>query len=357
MMKNDLKNKLIQAANKQEISDLSDNIISKVDITKVKAPVYKAERNYKALPFAFGGIALASAVVAVGVAIGLNSNNGTKPTNNGIIDNGATLDVDDPVDFTDITSEETRQLLSQISTRETYNMINAAYNFNNITFGTFETSEDSSMTPSMEEALANDFNDYIYNIEDMFNIVEPTVCAVTKNKNINYDYSYDLEVRSPYYNYHIYYSETYIEKKNENQVNYKENSTLVGVIVLNGYTYNFETSKTIKNDNVDFNTKIIKGDNQIELRSLFTSDRYKFTYTYKYGENVKDVYIEQKIKDGNTTEIEFNSRNKTFQLVVKAQEDNSLECKIKSRNDSFTVVRENNHYNYLFKNSQKIYSF
>ena len=358
MMKNDFKSKLIQAANKQQINDNSDEIIRRVDVTKVKevTPVYKKDNHYRFIPLAIGGIALASAVVAVGVTIGLSNNKGvTIPSTpaNGQMSTDTT-----PIDYTDISSDTTKQLLSKISTRETYNMINAAYTFNNVTFDKFDVAENASMTSSMEAALVNDFNDYIYNIEDMYGMVDSTICVVSDNKNVLYkDYSYDVEVKSPYYNYHIYYNEVCIYEKNVNQENYKAYSSLDGVIVIGGFEYAFESEKTIKNDNVEFVSKITIDENKdIEIRSLFTSDRSKFWYTYNYDNQSKDVYIEQKYDDGgNTSEIEFNSRNKTFQLVVK-QEDNTLKCKIKSRDDSFVVAKNGNNYSYTFKKSENVYT-
>ena len=338
-MKDNIKNKLIEAANKEQINDYSDDIIRKVDTSKVFNPVPTRKKQFNFAPLIFVGATACTLAVVVGVSIGLNIK---KPASN----NPGGNDIVNP---THIYSEETKAMLSMVSTQESYNIINIANSLktvkiDNQTIGT-------GMSAEIEEALVGDFNPFIYNIEAMYKLDEAVVSTVSNNENELYNYSKDLKVLSPYYEYHLYYNEVITEQKNINQPNYSEKSTLIGVIVCDEDVFEFETLKTVKNGNVttvNYDSKIyISEEKYVDVNSKFkyteSDQKSDFIYDYNYhdGDVSKDVYLEQKIDaDGNTTKVYFKSRNKTFDLEITPNVDNTLNCKIKSRGtDPFTAKK------------------
>lgn len=328
-MKNNIKNKLIEAANKQQINDLSDEIIRKVDTTKVMNYTPKRKRSFNFVPFVLAGASALTLAVVVGISFGLNQNN---------INNKN-------IDFTNTSSEETLRLLNKISTQESYNIINIANSLDDVLDDLDSDEEIPSgiMTPEIELALVKDFNPYVNNIESMYELTDPVISTITDNKNNIYSYKNDLKVSGPYYEYHLYYDEQITEQKNVNEVNYKEKSVMTGVIVKGFSVYDFTTEKTIKNNTVDYNSKIfISDDKYVTVDSKFSLSVNKFTYNYYNGSFTKDAYLEQKMNDeGKTTEIEFKSRDKAFDLVVTQNINMTLNCKIKSRSTKpFTVFKE-----------------
>ncbi len=355
-MKNNIKTKLIEAANKQPIDDFSAEIISRVDTNKVlnatPTPVRKKRFNFA--PVVMFGAAACTLALVVGVSIGLNLNNGNK-VNNG----------NEPADTIHTYSDEVGTVLNKISTQESYNIINVANTLNVVPVN--DIAIGAGMDDDIEAILVDDFNPYVYDIEAMYNLDDPVVATVSKNNNTAYQFDKDLKVVSPYYEYHLYYNEVITEQKNIGEANYQEKSTLNGVIVCGAYSYIFETKKTIKdsanNAIVDYESTVnVSETRYVEVKSHFkyelTTKKSNYTYTYNYydGANTKQVYIDQKINDeGNTTEVQFKARKNAenkydFDLVVTPNTDNDLNCKIKSRStDPFVVSKQaDNSHNFVF---------
>ena len=356
-MKNNIKQKLIEAANRQPIDDYSSEIISKVDTNKVLSskPTPVRSRRFNFAPVVMFGAAACTLAVVVGVAIGINSNNGNR-SNNG----------DEPTNTIHTFSDEVGLVLSKVATQESYNIINVANTLNVVPVNNL-TIESGVMNADIEAILVDDFNPYVYNIEAMYNLDSPVVATVFDNSNQSYDYEKDLKVISPYYEYHLYYNEVLVEQKNIGEANYQEKTTLTGVIICGEYSYNFETNKTIKDSEnittVDYESKVeVSETRYVEIKSNFkyelNAKKGNNTYTYNYydGDNTKQVYIEQKINDvDDTTEVQFKARKNAddkydFDLVVTANSDNNLNCKIKSRNTNPFIVykQDNNTHNYVF---------
>ena len=341
-MKNNIKNKLIEAANKQQINDYSDEIIRKVDTSKVFNPVPTRKKHINFAPLVLAGATVCTLAVVLGVSIGLNIK---KPGSN----NNGGNEIIDPIHTY---SEETKTLLSMVSTQESYNIINIANSLSTVSIDNQEIA--SGMNADIEAVLVGDFNPYIYNIEAMYKLDDPVVSTVSNNTNELYNYNKDLKVVSPYYEYHLYYNEVITEQKNINEPNYSEKSTLIGVVVCGEDVFEFETLKTVKNGNittVNYDSKIYVSETRyVDVTSKFkyedSTKKSNFTYNYNYhdGDISKDVFIDQKIDaDGNTTEVQFKSRNKAFDLVVTPNTDNTLNCKIKSRGtEPFTAKKEAN---------------
>ena len=286
-MKNNIKNKLIEAANKQQINDLSDEIIRKVDTTKVLNSTPSRKKSFNFAPFIFAGATACTLAVVIGVSIGLNVNRGTNtnnPTNSAF-------------DFTNTSSEEVQRLLNKISTQESYNIINIANSLDVVLDDVKNNNasiEEGIMNPEIEIALAKDFNPYIYNIEAMYDLYDPIVSTVSNNTNSLYSYEKDLKIVSPYYEYHLYYDEVITEQKNANEDNYKEKSDIDGIIICGFNAYDFETHKTIKNDTVEYKSTIyVSTTKYVEIDSKFTTDRNIYTYTYYNDNETKEVNIEQ----------------------------------------------------------------
>lgn len=344
-MKNDVRQKLIDAANRQQINDLTDNILRNVDTNKVLRPTPSVKRRFNFVPLIFAGVATCAIVAVVGVSIGIGLSN--NKSNNGSAENNYV------VDYTNTSSETTRRLLNKISTQESYNIINIANSLNDVTFD--NQTIGTGMDAEIEQALVGDFSPYIYNIESMFDSDKyPIVSTVEENKNSLYSFKNDLKVVSPYYEYHLYYDEVITEVKDE--ASYKEKSDITGVVVCKDGEFSFTTLKTIKNDTVSYNSKIyVSSTKYVDVVSTFKYDRCYYTYTFFDGIDSKDIYIEQKIKEEKTTEIEFKSRNKTFELTIKNNDD-VLNCKVKSRDDSFTVTHENENHVITFKKSGNTYT-
>ena len=137
---NKIKDKLINASNKQEIHDLTNNIINKVDTSKVLVPnddIYEIKRKPKWVPILLSAIPL-TAVFLLGLSIpfitnSVKTNNGSK--NNDIDDPGITtpaIPFDDSIDFSNISYEEAMQFMSKMEIQDVYNIINAANAFSNI---------------------------------------------------------------------------------------------------------------------------------------------------------------------------------------------------------------------------------
>lgn len=354
-MKNNIRNKLIEAANKQQINDLSDEIIRKVDTTKVLNPTPSRKKHFNFSPLIFAGATACTLAVVIGVSIGLNLNNDK---------NGNPGNTANP---SHSSSEETRMLLSKVSTQESYNIINIANSLNTVSIDNAEIGD--GMNPEIENALVGDFNPYIYNIEAMYKLDAAVVSTVADNTNTEFNYAKDLKVVSPYYEYHLYYDEVITEQKNIDEPNYKETSELNGVIVCGFDVFEFSTTKNVKNGNIttiNYDSVIyVTTTRYVEVKTEFkyeeSTKKSNFTYYYNYhdGDVSKEVYVDQKIDaDDNTTEVQFRSRKKivdgkekyAFELVVTANENKTLNCKIKSRDTKpFTAEKlENNKHKYTF---------
>ena len=354
---NDIKSKLVNAANHQQINNINkEDIINKIDKSKVKE-VESPRRRFNFVPVLAASVFLAFAAGFVAIGIKVNLDNSYKKEYSILdvdeedIDNGEEV-------FDDLDKIETKELLNQISNQAVYNIINIADTLPNIKFDeVLDDASNKNLTPALEKALVADINYYIHNIEDMLEYTN-TVCVGEINKDTAYDYHNKITVTSPYYEYYIYYNEVIFEEENVDLDNYKSKSNINGVIVCGAYNYSFETLKIIKNSAIDYNTKIIINENDyVIVDEKFSKDLNIFQYNYFVNNVEKDININQSLTaDGTTKQIGFNSNDKLFQAVITKKDENTINCKLKKRNsDVLTITLEEENYRYEFKNSNNQY--
>lgn len=349
---NDIKSKLKMLANKQEIHDLSNSIINNVDKSRV---IIAPERKRRGLGLytAFLSVLTASTLVLfVGVlgAVKKGSNN-----NSSEMDNELNL---------------TAETVNEIYNKEFYNIVNVANSFNEISFATVEfNTENKRMTESEERILVSDINNYIYNIEDMFGLTNPTSSTMINNANSLIEYDKIINVNGPYHSYEMYYSENIISEKNIGKANYKLNANYVGLLCANSYEYEISGNKKIENGKIEFITKINQDEyNYVVVSEIFGSTQNTFRYDYYLNNNNTGRYIivEQKLNDdGSTREIyikngqRLDSSDVNYDSTILTMGDEHyIEGKIKSRDGDYVYIeKDNSNFTYTFKNSKNSYQF
>ena len=348
---NDIKKKLIMASENQKINDLSSKIIDKVDTSRV---IIKPKAQKKKIPYYFiGKLAIFSAGVAGILMLGISFGKINDKNNNNIGIEESQFDIDEVTLNT---------YLDKIETQETYNIVNIAHAIENINIFDVEEGLDKNLTKSQEEALVNDINQYIYNIEDMRGLTPKVECISTNNLDINYNYSDKITINSPYYSYNLYITERIIEESNVGEATYKSNSIIEGVIVIGEKEYSIIGTKIIKNGTIEYTNKIIiDNDNYINVKELFKeklNDKdNEFTYEYHIGNKTKTITVTQKRDlDGNTTKIHFDNGYNKIEDIYN-NEENYLACKIKSSNSDILYINKNlDTFSYKFKNSGNEYN-
>ena len=274
MKKRDIEKILKEKAMKVEIPDLTQDIINKVDTSKVNKEVYVTKGskfNFKPLIY----ISLAVAAMVLTVVVGLNVKNSKNPSNvdvipsitdtnettatNTVTDSTTSInDLDDDERIKEILDTDIRKKYDEITQTQAYNIINVANTFTNVSYMTFDTKV-SGVDSEFGNVIIDNLNTYIYNIEDMLGINETTISKVY-NDNELYNYETKLDINSPYYNYSIYYSD-FLEELKSNSEGYKIKSTIEGVIVCSDKIYTFSGIKRIKNNELKYETTIILDDN------------------------------------------------------------------------------------------------
>lgn len=363
-----IKNMLKEKANKQEINDLQKEILAKVDTSKVlDAPILAPRRNIKWVPIFAGAFALV-AVFALGISIPFMTNgfNNSKDNNTNVVETGRPHITEDTQYYTgdvdNITIDEMQSYLSKMENQQTYNIINVAESFSKLNFDevTLDTAN-KKMTVSEEKALVNDLSNYMYNIEEMLGIKETPTCNKTDNTNTEYEFDNKIVVSSDNSNYIIYLTEDIISEKNINEVNYKVNSAINGVISINDKNYSFVGTYNYKDNVFEYNTKVdLDNNTYVVVNEKFknkTNDKENI-FTYKYyqnGEEKKTIIVDQNLNlDYSTKSLKF--QNGYTEIGSITADNNNIICNIKSRDgDVLTITNNNGGYSYTFKNSNNKY--
>ena len=354
-MKNNIKQMLKDASNKQQINDISKSIIENVNKEKVLLePKIESKPKRSMLPFMFAGFATAGVLALVLVSTLIMNKDNSRPTE-------APAEPITVIDFTDVESETVKAAMSRIQSQEAYNIINVCHTFNNISFTDVEKTPTKYLTVELENSIVNDLDVYMYNIEDMFSLVM-SESTVSKNTNTNYLFDNDLSVTSSYYNYHTYFSEEVIEKKNEGEDNYKEKTSLDGIIDIDNTTYDFECIKTIKNSELRHNSKISLDETKyVTVEEIFGQGFNEFRYNYYYDDLKKDVLIRESLdSDFNTKQIDFKAnigKNNEVKMHLYKNDNYYLFAKLDSREkEELYITKESNQFTYEFKNSKNKYT-
>lgn len=369
MKNNDIKFMLKEAANKQEISDLQERILSNVDITKIKEEpksVALPKRKFNFFPLAMAGVATAALVLTLSITIGVMNNNTN--TNNPV---NPTVDPNPPVVFDEIEMTKLETFYSSFTVNDAPNMINIVNTFNNISYDVVDgriVDSNKNLKPDMEQAIVNDVNPYIYNIEDMLNLTENTTSTLKANTNQDYDYKYLIEVTNLNYKYYIYYNETLTEEKNADKTNYKYKADLTGKVVSGDNVYDFTGEKRIKNSKLTYTTNITVANNEsVSVTEIFTVnhdftinyDKFEYRYSYQNGENVKNVEITENFKNEKIDNIRFianKGKMNEFKMTITTKDNAYINCSIDGRNSEVLSITNNNgEYTYKFKNSNNEY--
>lgn len=338
---NNVKAKLLNAASKQEIHDNSLEIIKKVDTSKViVAPEKQRKRRFSFVPLSFVGAACA--VIALFTGVALYTVKDKKTTNNSSSLADSTLVIDD-------------EFITETYVQEVCTLVNIAQSIETLTYDNVEIDTTSKrLTNSEEQALVNDVNMCVKNIEGMLGDIERINGKVVENKNAAYSYKYDMEISISNFEYHLYYDESIIEEKNVGQDNYKCNAVINGLVVTSTNDYSFTGSKIIKNGVLEYATRLIINENEyIILNERYSSSENEYTYEYfKNNESLKYIHMEQEMtEDGKTKEIKFN--NKWDKTVIKSGQDNYIDIKIKGRDGDYLYIDiVGTTYKYTFKNSE-----
>jgi len=366
-----IKNELKNLASKQEIHDLQSNILNKVDTSKVLNDSFvERKRSIKLVPILAGAFALLL-VFVLGISIpfitnSLNSNNPveTKPIETTPITNPITENVtsnDSPIDFSSYSTEYVDQYFSAMEIQEVHNIINVAGMLQNITYDevTLDTSAKQKMTVSEETAIVNDLNNYISNIEEMLGMRNSS--SPSKEKIDENGYSNKINVSSLPLDYVIYYNEQIIEEKNINEINYKSNSSIQGVIKCGEKSYKFNGTFRLTKTAFEYETRVeLTSNKYVIVKEQFKSSENIFKYSFFdkniNSDSIKDIIVDQKLnEDGTTREIDFQN-SYTKLASIKADNTGYISCKIKGRDgDSISITKKVNQYIYTFNNSNNNY--
>ena len=377
-MKNDIKAMLKEAANRQEINDIQDRILNCVDTSKVVKPIQMSKRRrFGYIGYAIAGFSMAALLITFGIVYGVNAGKGENPVDPGqsnvepINEEPVTPKEDDkpetPViqrDNIEIIKEEMGEELAKsynsIIAQDSYNIINAAYTFDKSAFNDY-SSDLSTLDVNLENSIVSDVNVYIHNIEDMFSLVEKPSCTLTKNTDSKFLYDYVINVESPYYSYDIYYNEN-LAYETGNLDNYKLKTELSGLLVCNDENYTFSGIRRIKNGRMEYETNVyISTSKLIEIKEVFSTKNYEFTYKYYNGVKLNTINIQQKFDSTTkaTKEIDFTLQDTDLNKVVitfKPNEKYYVFGKIKSSNSNeLRITKTDNEYSYKFKNSGNEY--
>lgn len=366
---NQIKNKLKNLANKQEIHDLSNDIINSVDKSKVKAntPVVKSPKYiFRFIPL----LAASAAVVALMVGFSVSSignnpvnNQANIPTNipynpNNPINNGG--DVTTTIKTINLYEDtlEAVEFVKKSEIQSTYKLANIATSISNVTFDTVALSDSKQLIVAEEEAIVNDVYAFIYNLEYMLGLSEVAVSDKNNNTSADYNYKYDTLVNTPYYDYHIYYDEELIEEV-ETSSNYKSKTVMNGILKFAETEYNLSTTQVIKNSIVEYNTSLKLDQNSfVTITEKYGLGENIFTYVYSKDDLTKTITIKQNLDtEGNTKQINFNIgliNHEDIKMEIKPTNDVIL-CKIKGRDDNLSISKENNNYIFKFNKSTNIY--
>ena len=299
-MKN-IKSMIKKMSDEQEIHDVSNNVLKNVDMNKVERQVFVKESSPKRfilLTNLFSAFAAALIVVIIALSINTPSsereNNSGDTTTNDVTDNDTLGFEDNYLMFS--------QYLQTMQKQEAYNIINIAPSIDKFVFSDVTFGDSKEMTESEMEALVDDLNTQIYNVEEMLGITSID-CISTNNQyygihgNPYSDYENVISVTGPLSSYHLYFTETSVTEKNVGETNFKSKSNITGVLDTNNVIVNFIGQKEYKNGETTYTTLIELSTIKIEVEEVFGKDSNEFTYTFYKGEKEKAICIKQKLDD------------------------------------------------------------
>ena len=347
-----IKNKLKDLASKQEINDLHNDIINKVDTSKVlEEPIIVPKRNIRLFPILLGAASLVL-VFAIGLSIPFLTNGfNSKPAQTTIPDRPVVTNSEttlDDFDFSEFTIQP-QNFLNAMATQEAFNIVNVVNSFDNITFSNVEldTSEKKKMTVSEEQELVNDVDTNINNIEYMLKLKKSPTCVSKDNEDTKYNYNTRIDVSSNESNYQMYLTEIVVEEKNIGEVNYKANKDYDGIIVSNNKEYKFNGTLRLTKNAFQYNTEVIIGDNKsVKVYEKFGTKENEFIYNYYDKTDLdniktKTITIKQLLNDdGSTKKVTFQNQYTEIESFIN-NKNTYINCKIKSRNTDYLSININ----------------
>ena len=363
-MNKDIKAILKAAANKQEINDLTDKIITSVDTSKIeysRESIKAPKRIFNFFPLMIAGIATAVLVITLSVSIGIMNNNNS----NTVEPSNPVVPSEPIVEYEEITLNKLESFYAQFTVNDAPNMINIVNTFNNVSFVKPENVQSGNLSVEMEESVVNDVNIFVHNIEDMLGYLNTSSTLVAST---NQEYNNLINVTNNNYTYKIFYNEKLKEEKNVDKSNYKYRAELDGKVVIGNNEYSFTGEKRIKNSKLIYTTNItLAKDKAVSVEEIFTINQdftinykeFEFRYSYKYGEDIKNVRMTQKFGENKTIkEIRFVANefeSNEVKMTIKLQEGYYIKATIDSRKDDLYITKTDEGYSYKFKNSNNEY--
>ena len=382
-MSKNIKFMLKEAANKQEISNLQEQILNNVDVTKIERQpksVALPKKKFNFFPLLLAGLSTVVLVITLSISIGImNSSNSNSPITppSGPGAGEIPTEPEEPITYEDINMTTLATFYSTFTKNDAPNMINIVNTFNNISYVKVDgrtTENDKKLKPDMEESIVNDVNPYLYNIEEMLGLATTNVESKA-NTNQNYAFENVIEVTNQNYKYYIYYTEKLTEVKNVDASNYKYKADLTGKVVVGNDEYAFTGEKRIKNSNLIYTTNIVISENEsVEVKETFPikadfsinygtnskSAKHEFRYLYTNGENTKAFEIDQVYKNNKIDNVRFTAnRNEIneFKMTIAKSKTNYITGDFDGRDkDSVEIAKTTNGYSYTFKNSGNSYN-
>lgn len=331
----DIKKMLIESARKQEVHNLSQDIISKVDTSKVNMEYIPISRK-SFLPRITSLITCMASILAVVLILmfGIRTNKLEAPE----IDNDDKSDINIPNEELDLPNAN---VILEEYVVDTYALVNIALS-SIINEEVNPTSE--NLTDLQEKEIIDNLHPYMASIR---NILDETKLQYTQEiSNDNNDYFKEhISINDGVNEFEFYYTETLVSEKNNNG-NYKSKLEINGVIIVKGYEYSLEGNKKVQNGQLETELTIaISPCDMIRLKRKTGTSLNEYTYTeYKNLDKVKEVRITEKVA---SVYFEMNSENIEFK-----KNDDIILGTIKSHNGDELYVSGNN---YQFKNSKNTY--
>lgn len=344
-----MNNKMIKAmikekANNQEIHDLSEKIINKVDTSRVEVAPQKSPRRIRGLFSLIPVLGTACAVLLAILVVNLNKPAGDKGGVNNTDDGGITLPAT-PSNTIDLTEE----LIVEVYAQEVYTLVNLALEFDNISYDSVDLSSktDKRMTVEEEKALVNDIDAYILPIEEMLGTLKVDYTCKPNTNTAYFECDKVLNIMSEEYEYNFFYKQVLVSDKNG-----KLDYDIAGVISTGSNLYKISGSEREADGGAEFLMRIdIDENHYLTLREDFDNDGnyYRYEFFNKDNERIKYIDIDQR-------ESELDFRTTYEKTIISLNTDGSINCKIKSRDgDNLVITKDESSYTYTFKNSKNIY--
>ena len=317
-MKNkDIKKLLKEEANKAQIPSYTNQILSKVDLSKVsmQETIQKPKRiRLHYAYYAFGGLAIACLLILLLVKI----NNPKNPP------------INSPIGSSKINEVYAKQMYSLASITADSGSYKLAY------------------TEEEEMAIVEDVDKYMLTIDNIFNSDRFTYEVVL---NTNSKYSYDNYLTVTYLgniHYEMYYTE--IPYNDDDDRDYDEiNTYLEGILIIDSNEYQIKGFKEIENDESEFEMKIVYSDGyytKVSQELEIDENDYEFEF-YRNNKRYSEVSIECEFDENKVelqiddNEYELNYNNNGYLLYLD--------------DDTVTITFENGQFKYQFRHSNNNY--